>query len=68
MSSTNSTDVMEAEHLKTLIIKSIERQGFEMRDNQFYLPNGLDKEKIRSLHIEATRHKIEERKKGLIRQ
>ena len=68
MLSTNNTDVIEAERLKALIIKSMERQGFEMRDNQFYLPNGLDKEKIRSLHIEATRHKIEERKKGLIRR
>lgn len=53
--------------LKSLIIESLERQGFELRDNKFYLPDDLDKEKIRSLHFEAARHKIEKRKRGLIR-
>ena len=53
--------------LKARIIASLKKQGFELRDDQFYLPNDLDKKKIRSLHLEAACHKIEKRKKGLIR-
>ena len=57
-----------AEILKAQIVESLERQGFEFRDNQFFLPGNLDKEKIRSLHAEAARHKVMKRKKNLIRQ
>ena len=38
-----------------------------LRGNRFCLPENLDKEKIRSLHTEATRHKKEKSKKGLRR-
>ena len=56
-----------AEILKAQIVESLERQGFEFRDNQFFLPGNLDKEKIRLLHAEAARHKVEKRKKNLVR-
>ena len=55
-----------AKTLKTRIIKSLKTQGFKVQDNQIYLPENLDKGKIRELHTEAVRHKIEECKKGLI--
>jgi hypothetical protein len=58
---------LDAETLKTRIIESLERQGFELRYNQICLPGDLDKKKIRSLHSEAVDHKIEERKRGLVR-
>lgn len=57
----------DAESLKNRIRESLEQQGFEIKNNQVCLPGGLDKEKIRELHSESVRHKIEERKKGLIR-
>lgn len=52
--------------LKTRIVNSLETQGFKVQDNQVSLPENLDKEKIRELHTEAVRHKIEACKKGLI--
>ncbi len=58
---------LDEESLKTLITESLKKQGFELQDNQFHLPDDLDKDKIKLLHSEAVRHKIEERKKGLIR-
>ena len=64
---TEVSDSLDEEQLKTLIIESLEKQGFELRDNQICLPSDLNKEKIRGLHAEAVRHKIEERKKGLVR-
>ena len=64
---TDVSDSLDEEQLKTLIIESLKKQGFELRDNQICLPDDLNKEKIRVLHAEAVRHKIEERKKGLVR-
>ena len=58
---------LDEESLKTLITESLEKQGFILQDNQFRLPDDLDKEKVKLLHSEAVRHKIEERKKGLVR-
>lgn len=55
------------EILRDHIVESLERQGFEFRDNQIHLPGNLDKEKIRSLHAEAVRHKIMKRRKNLLR-
>ena len=57
----------DAEDLKIRIRESLEQQGFEIKENQVCLPSDLDKGKIRSLHAESVRHKIEERKKGLVR-
>lgn len=53
--------------LRDQIVESLERQGFELGDNRFFLPGNLDKEKIRSLHAEAARHKVMKRKKNLFR-
>lgn len=56
-----------AKALKTRIKKSLRSQGFKVRRNQICLPDDLDKKKIRVLHEESVRHKIEDRKKGLVR-
>jgi len=57
----------DAEILKYRITTSLQRQGFELRDGRLFLPRDLDKRKLRDLHAESVRHKIEIRKKGLIR-
>ena len=64
---TDTHESVNADQLRKLITESLERQGFALRDNTFYLPDDCDKEQIRSLHVEATRHKIQKRKNGLIR-
>ena len=56
-----------AKTLKARIRKSLKSQGFKVNGDQISLPNNLDKEKIRNLHAQAVHHKIEERKKGLIK-
>ena len=58
---------LDEESLKTLIRESLKRQGFEIQGDQIRLPNDVDKEKLRDLHHEAIRHKIEDRKKGLVK-
>lgn len=55
-----------AKTLKTRVKNSLKNQGFKVQDDQISLPENLDKGKIRELHTEAVRHKIEECKKGLI--
>ena len=55
-----------AQKLKRQVKKSLRSQGFKVQDDQISLPENLDKAKIRDLHAEAIRHKIEECKKGLI--
>ena len=65
--STLYTSPVYAKTLKTRIINSLKTQGFKVQDNQIYLPENLDKKKIRELHAEAVQHKIEECKKGLIK-
>ena len=58
---------LNAKRLKALVEKSLQEQGFEMRDGQFHLPEDPDKNHIRLLHAEATRHKIHQRKNRLVR-
>lgn len=53
--------------LRTRIRESLRSQGFKVKGEQINLPDNLDKEKIRDLHAQAVRHKIEERKEGLVR-
>ena len=65
--STLYTSSVYAITFKTRIINSLKNQGFKVQDNQINLPENLDKDKIRELHTEAVHHKIEERKKGLIK-
>ena len=61
------TSPLYAKTLKRRIKKSLKSQGFKVKGNQISLPNNLDKEKIRDLHAQAVHHKIEERKKGLVK-
>ena len=58
---------LKAKKLKNLIKKSLKRQGFKVQANKIGLPDDLDKDKMRDLHLEAVRHKREERKKGLVK-
>ena len=58
---------IDEKFLKTIIRKSLKRQGFIIRGNQIRLPTDVDKEKLRDLHHEAIRHKIEDRKRGLVK-
>ena len=57
----------DSEILKYQITASLKRQGFDLRDGRFLLPKNLNKQKLRKLHSESVRQKIEIRKKGLIR-
>ena len=61
------TSALYARTLKTRIKKSLKSQGFKVIGNQISLPDDLDKPKIRDLHSQAVCHKIEERKKGLVK-
>ena len=53
--------------LKAHIVESLKEQGFEVHDKKFCLPKNISKDQIRSLHIEATNHKIEKHKNRLIK-
>jgi len=50
---------MKARRLRTLITRSLRRQGFLIRSGQVALPPDLTKDKVRSLHAEAVRHRID---------
>ncbi len=63
----DTTEKNDPELLKARILASLEKQGFVLRDNQFYLPNDLDKDTIRSLHSEAVHHRLSQRRKGLLK-
>lgn len=58
---------MEAKELRQLIIKSLERQGFRIRGDQMLPPPDLNKDKLRELHAEATNHRVERSRGGLVR-
>ena len=55
------------DELKDLIIDSLRQLGFEIHDKCILPPSDLTKEKVRSLHAAATRHKIERSKARLAR-
>ncbi|RKU29483.1 hypothetical protein C6497_06125 [Candidatus Poribacteria bacterium] len=61
------TSHIYAKSLKLRIKKSLKFQGFIVTGNEISLPENLDKEKIRELHALAVQHRIEERKKGLVK-
>lgn len=56
---------MDAVTLKKLIIESLEEQGFRIDNNQVLPPDDIDKDKVRTLHTLAVRHRVERGKKGL---
>jgi hypothetical protein len=53
--------------LKSLIIKSLRKQGFRVRNGRVSLPVNPDKETIRAIHAEAVRHKVARSEEGLRR-
>lgn len=56
---------MERSELRTLIERSLQRQGFLLENGRLCLPAGLDKQAIRNLHSEAVKHKIDRSADGL---
>ena len=58
---------IDEKFLKTLIKKSLKRQGFVIQRDQIRLPDDIDKKKLRDLHHEAISHKIEESKRNLVK-
>lgn len=61
------TSSVYAKTLRIRIVNSLKNQGFKVKDNKIELPQDLDKDKIRELHTEAVRHKIDENKKRLMK-
>lgn len=53
--------------LRSLIISSLETQGFQIDAGQISLPSNLDKDGLRRLHSPATQHKIEKARASLQR-
>ena len=66
--SIDDQELLNADCLKELITGALKKQGFHYRDDKFHLPDGYNKEQIRSLHAESVAHLIEKRKKGLYRR
>ena len=64
----DAQEPLNADCLKELIMRALQKQGFQFIDGGFHLPDGFDKEQIRSLHAEAVSHLVGRRKKGLYRQ
>lgn len=55
-----------ADKLRVMIIDSLEKQGFIIQNGNIFLPDDLNKEKIRDMHNTAIVSKIERAKKGLL--
>jgi len=58
---------MDGEQLKSLIIESLEQQGFHVEGGRIHPPSNMDKGEVRKLHDVARRHRIEKSQKGLVR-
>lgn len=43
--------------LRAKILKSLRRQGFQLRGDRISLPDAIDKNRVRALHVEAVEHK-----------
>jgi len=53
--------------LKAKIVRSLRKQGFQIRGNKLIHPPNLDKERIRQLHALAVSHQVEKCREGLVR-
>lgn len=51
--------------LRNIIIKTLEKQGFIIKDDKIVAPNIHDKNVIRSLHRIAVQHRLEKSKKNI---
>lgn len=58
---------INADKLRSLIIRSLRGQGFRIRAGQILPPPELNKEKLRDLHALAVQHRVERSKDGLVR-
>jgi hypothetical protein len=57
----------QREHLRARILRSLRIQGFRLRSGQLLPADGADKEKLRRLHQEAVRHRVQQARAGLER-
>jgi hypothetical protein len=53
--------------LRARVLRSLEAQGFQVRQSRLELPGALQKEQLRALHQEAVRHQVERARAGLER-
>ncbi len=58
---------MNGHKLRSLITRSLKKQGFTIRAGQVSLPATIDKPKLRNLHSLAVQHRIERCRSGLVR-
>ena len=56
---------MNTEELRSLIIHSLQNQGFSIKGRRIFPPTELDKNKVRDLHTSAVEHRIEKFEKTL---
>lgn len=56
-----------AERLRSRIVDSLQKQGFQIRSGHIVPPDPSDKNKIRSLHREAVKHNVARSRSGLER-
>ncbi len=61
------TDVYSKDHLRTLILASLEEQGFEVRNGQIVYSGAIDKRALRELHTISVQHRQERARRGLQR-
>src|SRR5690606_23624646 len=59
---------VDSADLQDRIIRSLQAQGFRVRNGTILPPNELSKERIRQLHETAVKHRIERAKDGLFRK
>ena len=58
---------LEAGRLRTRVIRSLRQQGFKFRKGLLVPPGIGDKDKLRSIHLEAVKHNVERSRPGLKR-
>lgn len=63
----NSADMVEREQLRARILGSLRKQGFRMRSGLLLPPDQTEKARIRRLHEEAVRHRVDRARAGLHR-
>ena len=57
----------EAAQLRSRIVQSLKAQGFKIWEGRLVPPDPRDKSKLRELHREAVKHKVERSRPGLER-
>lgn len=58
---------MNRVELKTLIVNSLQEQGFRVSDGRVLLPRNPSKKRLRALHAMAVQHRVARSEKSLVR-